>query len=486
MRWEKVAWLALFGCFLLGKGHAQTTCKAALQFTGDFTGNAASAQSRQATQPRIAEAYGKLPLSFESNQGQTDSQVKFLSRGRGYTLFLTRRGDAVLALRKPHGEPSGLRHQRSARSELPYVRARFSPPGQSEGPLEAESRETTAGAVVRMKLVGANPTPRLEGLDELPGKSNYFIGNDPNKWRTNVPNYARVRYREVYSGVDLVYYGNQRQLEYDFIVAPGADPKAITLDFQGADKLSVDAQGDLMLRTQGGELRLQQPLVYQEENGQKRAIPGHYVFKGKQHRVGFQLGAYDVSKPLVIDPVLSYSTYLGGSGGDAGFGIAVDSSGNAYVTGATNSTNFPTANPFQAALAGSFDAFVTKLSAAGNALVYSTYLGGIDADIGFGIAVDASGNAYVTGRADSTNFPTANPFQAAIAGGGRDAFVTKISAPTISDLINLVMSFNLQHGIANSLDAKLQNAQAALDAARAGDLASACKLLNAFINEVQA
>jgi hypothetical protein len=187
-----------------------------------------------------------------------------------------------------------------------------------------------------MKLVGANPEPQVMGLDELPGKVNYFLGNDPTKWRTDVPTYAKVRYKDIYPGVDLVYYGNQRQLEYDFIVAPGADPTAVTLAFQGAEKLDIDAQGDLRLRLAGGDLRLHKPRIYQQVNGTRHEIPGGYVLNPKAQVVRFQLGPYDPGQPLIIDPVLSYSTYLGGSG------IAVDAAGNAYVTGTTFSTDFPT------------------------------------------------------------------------------------------------------------------------------------------------
>ena len=226
--------------------------------------------------------------------------------------------------------------------------------------------------------------------------------------------------------MDLLYYGNQRQLEYDLVVEPGADPDAIALSFEGVEELRIDAQGDLLLDTPGGEVRQHKPLVYQEVEGVRREIAGTYVLNGRR-RVGFQVAAYDASQPLIIDPVLSYSTYLGGSGDDRGTGIAVDSSGNAYVTGFTSSINFPTANPIQPANGGSFDAFVTKLNAAGNGLVYSTYLGGTDDDYGHGIAVDSSGNAYVGGYTISINFPTASPAQPAF-GGVADAFVTKLNA----------------------------------------------------------
>ena len=321
--------------------------------------------------------------------------------------------EAVLALRKPTASEVG------AASEVSKVEVG-----------KVESNSDTEEAVLRMKLVGANPSSRVSGLEELPGKSNYFLGNDPKKWRTNVPHYAKIQYKDVYPGVDLVYYGNQRQLEYDLIVTPGANPEAIQLAFEGEDDLEIDAQGDLVLDSDGGQVRLHKPFVYQQVDGVRQEISGAYVLNGGR-QVSFEVAAYDVGKPLIIDPVLSYSTYLGGSASgtnETGFGIAVDVSGNAYVTGQTASTDFPTASPLQAAHGGgSDDLFVTKLNAAGSALLYSTYLGGSGRDEGLSIAVDAAGNAYVTGFTRSTNFPTASPFQAAHSGGVNDVFATKLN-----------------------------------------------------------
>jgi hypothetical protein len=286
-----------------------------------------------------------------------------------------------------------------------------------------------------MKLVGGNASAKIAGADELPGKSNYFIGNDPSQWRTNVSNYSKVEYRDVYPGIDLVYHGNQRQLEYDFVLAPGADPKRIELVFEGTRSLSLDKQGNLILATADGDLVQHKPAVYQEADGKRTEVEGSYVLRGR-NRAGFRVASYDAHQPLVIDPVLSYSTYLGGNGNDIGYGIAVDSAGNAYVTGVTSSTNFPgaSASTIQPAGAGSNDVFVIKLNAAGSALVYSTYLGGSGTDTGYAIAVDSDGNAYVTGETDSSTvtngfipFPMVGAFQARYAGGG-DAFVTKINA----------------------------------------------------------
>ncbi|PYS60700.1 MAG: hypothetical protein DMF74_18055, partial [Acidobacteria bacterium] len=366
----------------------------------------------------MQEGYGRLPLSFEANQGQTDQRVNFVSRGGGYNLFLTP-AEAVLRLRIA---------DRKSRNELtkgPAHRA-IAKPGNPKS------------AVLRMKFIGANPGPNVVGVDKLPGKSNYFIGSDPTKWLTNVRNYARVKYQGVYPGVDLVYYGNHKRLEYDFVVAPGADFTAINLALEGVRKMRVDAHGDLVLRTLGGELCWQKPIIYQEIDGLRREVAGGYSLKSAR-RVGFRVGTYDRSRPLIIDPVLDYSTYLGGSDNDVGLGIAVDNVGSAYVTGTTSSTDFPTtAGAVQTTNAGSNDVFVSKLDATGSALVYSTYLGGsagdpslgfFGTDEGYGIAVDGAGCAYVTGHTYSGDFPTtALAFQTTNAGSYSDAFVTKLNA----------------------------------------------------------
>jgi hypothetical protein len=377
--------------------------------------SARTESNEQARRTHFAETYGKLPLSFEENQGQVDEKVKFLSRGSGYTLFLTPT-EAVLALSAQSSKPQD---QRGARRE----------------PRKPPS---TKSSVLRMKLIGANPSPQVAGLEELPGKSNYFIGSDSSKWRTNVATYAKVKYREVYPGIDLVYYGNQRQLEYDWIVSPGAETETIRFAIEGAKRTSIDPNGDLVLTVAGGEVRLQKPVVYQETDGVRNEVAGSYV-KKTNREIGFRLAEYDAAKPLLIDPVLVYSTYLGGSKSDRGYGIAVDSSGSAYVTGSTGSLNFPTANPLQPPSVGPIlymgDVFVTKFNPTGSALVYSTHLGGIGGDWGYGVAVDSLGNAYVTGRTDSKDFPTANPFQPAYgASNGSEAFVTKLN-PTGGALI---------------------------------------------------
>ena len=303
--------------------------------------------------------------------------------------------------------------------------------------------------MISMRLMGEALGTKVAGTDQLPGTSNYLIGNDPKKWRRNVPNYAKVKYSEVYPGVDLLYYGNQGgELEYDFVVAPGADPAAIRFALSGAEnepqgqskerklKFKIDLQGDLVIKTRDGEVRFHKPVIYQTavNEGQRATVDGHYTWRGG-NQVGFKIGAYDHSKPLFIDPVLSYATYLGGSVEDAGAAIAVDSSGNAYLAGATSSADFPTANPIQATCNGGSgcanggDVFVAKLSANGSALLYSTFLGGSGLDEGNGIAVDSSGNAYVTGFTESTDFPTVNPIQTTNAAQtGETGFIAKLNA----------------------------------------------------------
>jgi hypothetical protein len=432
-----------------------------------------SADNRQ----QLVESYARIPLRFEANAGQTDSRVKFLSRGAGYTLFLT--GDETVLALKRSGVRSQKQEHRNSKFQIGNAKRENAtgipraPIPNLEPPIRGSETptpnpESRASAVLRVRLLGANPAAKVTGAEELPGKANYFIGNDPKKWHTSVPTYAKVNYKDVYPGVDLLYYGNQSgQLEYDFVVAPGADPGAIALDVgagvapvpqtrgrpQGSP-LQIAADGDLVIATEGGELRFHKPVAYQghesrvrsQESGAKEAergaannrkspITNHKSVEARfvldpHNRVHFALGPYDHTQPLVIDPVLIYSTYLGGSNFDEANGIAVDSSGNAYVTGYTYSSDFPTAYPLQASLAGTQNAFVAKLRWVDRtstvSLVYSTYLGGSSHDYGNGIAVDSSGNAYVTGCTQSSDFPTAHPLQASLA-GTVNAFVARLN-----------------------------------------------------------
>ena len=399
-------------------------CAAAFAIVAVATSSAIRA-SVAATKLHAIDLYGKLPLSFEPNQGQTDPQVKFLSRGPGYSLFLTST-EAVLALRKPDHQ-GDAKPPRSLKIARPAVKA-------------AHQAEASA---LRVTLVGANGKARSEGIAPVAGRSNYLIGNDPKKWRTDVPNYGKIAYRNVYPGIDLIYYGtDQRQLEYDFIVAPGADPKAIGLRFSGAKGLRINDKGDLVIAVGGGEVIHHAPAIYQESGGKRQPVAGKIAFRGRD-LIGFDVASWDRDRPLLIDPVVVYSTFLGGSGPDAGSAIAVDASGDAYVTGYTESLNFPvTAGAFQTTQPGVDNAFVTKLNPSGTALVYSTYLGGNHYDVGNGIAVDASGDAYVTGYTGSANFPTtAGAFQTTnnAANGSPNGFVAKLN-PAASGTASLVYS----------------------------------------------
>ena len=273
-----------------------------------------------------------------------------------------------------------------------------------------------------MRLSGGNHVRGLTGMDELPGKSNYFIGNDPSQWHTGVANYSRVAEKGVYPGIDLVYHGNQGQLEYDFDVAPQADPGRIRVALEGAQGLRLDSQGDLLVKVEGGELRFRRPVAYQNVNGAQRLIPVRYMLKGKD-QVEFRLAAYDRRQPLVIDPILSYSTYLGGSSIDSANGIAVAPDGTAFIAGGTFSADFPTVHALQPNEGGPNDfpqdAFVAKISADGSTLLYSTYLGGENQDVANGIAVDAAGEAFVVGTTFSPHFPvTASSVNVACGGDG--------------------------------------------------------------------
>jgi hypothetical protein len=311
--------------------------------------------------------------------------------------------------------------------------------------------------VLRVGLIGSNRDASVSGAGELPGKINYFIGDNSKKWRTNIPTFAKVRYKNVYPGIDLVYYGNQGgQLEYDFVVAPGANPDAIALAVNSAGdpsaarpdtRAQITDDGDLVIPATSGEMRLHKPIVYQPAgSASHRIVDGRFTLDA-QNRVRFALGPYDHTQPLVIDPVLIFSTFFGGNGTDgANTGIVVDASGNIYIAGGTTSTNFPTAGPFQSSLGGTQSGFISKLNWDGSALslVYSTYLGGNDSsgaqagDYCEGLAVDSAGDAYVTGLTSSDNFPTLNATQPTFPAGSDprafNAFVTELN-PLGSGLI---------------------------------------------------
>lgn len=347
------------------------------------TDNNLPANTAAPTRARVAESFGRLPLSFELNKGQIDKQVKFLSHGPGYDLFLTST-EAVLRVQKP----TAL---------------------QAEKSKDPEVRE---GTVLRLKMLGANATPEVEGQEELPGKIHYFIGNDPTQWRRNIPTYKKAYFKGIYPGIDVVYYGTQRELEYDFVIGPGANPKLIRFSVEGADKIRLDKSGKLLLSLKHGEVSLNKAVIYQlDENGSRREVNGTYVINGNEVR--FKLERFDSGKALIIDPVLSYSTLLGSNNSEAANGIAVDSQGSAYVTGTTEFSGFPTTPGAFRTVSPRGGAFVTKLDPTGSSLVYSTYLSGIDNNStrGSGIAVDAAGNAYVTGISEGNSFPLVNPLK---------------------------------------------------------------------------
>ncbi|HZW80010.1 MAG TPA: SBBP repeat-containing protein [Candidatus Deferrimicrobiaceae bacterium] len=402
--------LVLVACVMLGSGSRRYAQKAMTPTSG-FPVPAILGKAPLKSNPDARALLGQLPLIFEPNQGQTDPSVKFVSRGAGYSLFLDATG-AVLAMRTEQPASTG----RSAASR--------------SGSENAPSMES-----VRMTLVGSNPAAAIAGSDLLPGRSNYFIGNDPKKWHTGVPQFAGVHYQNVYPGIDLVFYGSQGRLEYDFKVAPGADPSQAELKFDGATKLEL-SHGDLILKGTGASVRLQAPRVYQSVAGRQQPVDGRFVLRAA-NRVGFEIGAYDRGRALVIDPTVSYSTYFGGSGSETYPSIAVNGDGFIYLAGSTTSTDLPVASspvtPFQSTLNGAQNIFILKLdpTAGASGILYLTYLGGSGTDISAGLAVDTSGTAFVTGTTTSTNFPTSPAgFQTTpLAGTACTPLISTITVP---------------------------------------------------------
>ncbi|MBL8190993.1 MAG: SBBP repeat-containing protein, partial [Acidobacteria bacterium] len=362
-----------------------------------------SASSSQEQQEKMKQAFNQLPMNFELNQGQVNDEVKYLSRGHGYQVFLTD-SEAVLVLQNADC-------------------------GDCEGKTSGSQPQTPNA--LRFRLQDAHPT-EITASGLLPGKSNYLIGNDDSRWRTNIPNYSRVEYREAHPGVTMAFYGTQRALEYDFVVAPGVDPSNLAMTVEGAEKIELDDTGDLILHVGNQRVYHRAPVSYQTLNGKQQPVNSRYVLKGRVEngwQIGFEVPSYDRRQPLVIDPVIDFSTFFGGIGSDEGFAIAVDSTGAAYVTGTTYSNNFNTFAPLQTInRGGKFDAFITKINPAGSAIVYSTYLGGSAEDQGRGIAVNANGEAFVAGITNSQDFNTRNALQPTILGLTEDAFVTKVNA----------------------------------------------------------
>jgi hypothetical protein len=375
-----------------------------------------------ALQDAIAQssaAYGKsaaVPLSFAANQGQTGAGAKFLSRGKGYTAFLTA-GGMVLSLRPSEPAPAPPASNRAA----------------------ASNSQPPANTVLQFNLLGAAQNPVIVGEEPLRGKINYFIGRDPTKWHTNIPTYARVRYKNVYPGIDLVYYGSNQQLEYDFAISPGANPGLIQFEITGASQVDMDASGNLVLQTNVGQIHFQSPVVYQESNGSRVPVAGAYVMNDPTH-ISFRVAQYDSSKPLVIDPVLVYSTYLGGSGDEQPAGIAVDASGNVYIAGYTDSTDFPLAT-LGTLPSGQPHVFVAKLDPTGANLIYADYIGGDSQDYAYALGLDSADDVYVTGSTASSDFPLVNPYQGTYP-GSFNGFLTQVSADGSSLLYSTYLGGN--------------------------------------------
>jgi hypothetical protein len=409
----------------------------AVQSRKDALTPASPADSR-----RALNTLASLPLSFEQNDGQTDRRVKFLSRGAGYTLFLAQE-ETVLALRQ-RAQSAGCGGARGdmARRNSPKLSASCAEKSGAGAQMARQSNELESA--LSMKLVGANHNAAIAGIEELPGRSNYLIGNDPKKWHTNVPTFAKVQYQGIYPGVDLVYYGNQHALEYDFVVAPGADAQVIQLDVRGADKMHLDAAGDLVLPTTVGDVFLKKPEIYQQVGEEKKEIAGNYAIHDG-HLVTIELGPYDRAQQLVIDPTILVSTFLGGSTtfGDFGHNVALDLQQAIYIAGQTGSTDFPTTpGSFQPRSDGlaTTQPFITKIKADGSALVYSTFVTGTDnfgsRDFASGLGVDSSGSAWISGATNASDFPLVNPFQTTIGGAQSAgpnntnhgcAFITKLT-----------------------------------------------------------
>jgi uncharacterized repeat protein (TIGR01451 family) len=360
---------------------------------------ATQSETGPATPMRLRPEALNLPLRFIANAGQTDPAVCFTVKGAGHTLFFTSEEVVLSAVQEGEG-----------------------------GPVRS---------VVRLRFPGANPSPVIEGLAPMPGVVNYFLGNDPAQWQANVPTHGAVTYRDLYPGIDLVYRGSEGILKSEFHVAPEGDPAAIMMAYSGLEGMYLREDGALVLQTALGQLVEESPLIYQEVGGIRREIPGGYVpifplesevrREEDVYRVRFQVAAYDTALPLVIDPALAYSTYVGGDSNDYGQDIAVDGGGNVYITGYTYASDFPVFNEIQTNQ-DYVDAFVTHLTNASGVYTYgySTYLGGNDVDYGHGIAVDGAGGAYVTGSTESDDFPSHNPVQTDHGGGTYDAFVTQI------------------------------------------------------------
>jgi len=379
------------------------------------TDSGVSRQADDATKQKLLKMYSEIPLYFIENDGLMGENVRFYERGRGHATFFTNEEVYFSFYDAPQ----------------PLI------PGQSE--------RSTKASWIRLTMLGASNDSKITGEGSLKGKINNLMGNNPKKWKTHIPAFQAVRYTEVYPGIDIKFYGNNHELEYDIIVKPGADPAQVQFSYEGIDSLKATDEGGLEIGLREGKLFQSKPFIYQMINGKQVEVSGKFKLDHTQpiradsqkHVYGFEVASYDKGYPLVIDPTLAYATYLGGSDLDFGYKITVDSSGNAYITGYTYSFDFPTIpgviRPFYNG--GVYDAFVTKLDTTGSNLIYSTYLGGSGDDYGQDITLDASGNTYVTGYTDSANFPTTpTALYMSHNGGFYDAFLIKLD-PTGSLLV---------------------------------------------------
>ena len=387
-----------------------------LQFVICGNSQANTVLSNSVKNNKTKVSYLKTPLSFEINKGQTNKEVKFLSRNKNHTLLLTSK-EALISLS----------------------------PGRTS--------KNKKSSIIKIKLIGGNQNSKILGLKELPGKVNYFIGNDSKKWERNIPTYEKVKYESVYPGIDLVYYGNQEKLEYDLVVAPGADPKQIAFKVEGAKKINLDKNGNLVLHTDDKKQVIQKkPFVYQEISGTKKEIAGKYILKAN-NEIGFQVANYDIKKPLIIDPVLVYSTYWGGNKSDEGFAVKADAFGNTYIVGQAWNGFPTTSGAFQDLVKGESDAFITKFSPSGT-IIYSTLLGGQkpgykfdNDDFAYDITVDAHGNAYVTGRTYCSDFPQTSVTYGITEQPRESSFVTKLN-PSGSELVYSTCLYSYANAIA--------------------------------------
>jgi hypothetical protein len=436
----------------------------------------------------IVRSYGRLPLDFEVNRGQADKSVQYLARASAYDLLLSDQDTSLLLTQRASNDGHRL-----SPTPVEVIQHTFHALN-----WDATPRIPSSKAQLRLRFVGSNQASALEGIDQLAARSNYFIGNDPRRWIRDVPHYAKIRRQNIYPGIDIVYYGKANRLEFDFVVSRMADPAVIALKVEGADDLGINGLGDLAIRIGGQCVTLTKPLVYQTRDDGLERVTGKYR-RRDDGLIGFDIGDYDLSLPLVIDPTLVYSSYLGGDqrtngyaiavdtlgnayvtgdsgrvgqdssltdvfvkkidptgsmllysvyiGGnqrDIGYGIAVDSGGSVYLAGSTTSDDFPAVNPIQSKPQSHtcgfpgyttycVHGFVARLNVTGNSLLYSTYLGGNNFDEVHGVALDTTGNAYVTGWTNSTTFPTVNALQQ-YSGGGSDAFVAKLD-PTGATLL---------------------------------------------------